>query len=320
MQKLQGLFIISVECAQRSVYAHGQACFQSIFDPCKSLFIAGSADQPVVYFGFSRVEGDLHAVKLCLAEFFTILRGETDPVGVETGDEPAGMADEFDQVLPHSGLASGKGHLRDTGIAADIQDPFPVGGGELFFIGKCLSCGVAVHALLVAVPAAVFGHGADHQVHPMGRLHEGCVISDAHEVYIRSHFFPIGDLADRRINGLQVAGDPLPGIERKDLLYIVCGAVQNTLNIRFSDLPAVIVVSHAYEFRQHDCPDEIYRKNVRAVDDGNTGVQSVFLRFRGDQVDADGAGTVGIQSRMQDFTEGKIHIGLQIFGRLGSAE
>ena len=174
-----------------------------------------------------------------------------------------------------------------------------------------------MHALLVAVPASVSGHGAYHQIHAVRRLHKRCVVADIHVVHVRGHLFAVSDLADGRIDGLHILLNALQGVDRKDLPDAFGSAVQNILNIGLADLPAVIVIGFPYHFCQHHCPDKVDRQDIGSVDDGNTGIEGVFLRLGRDQVDADGARPVGVQSRVQDFTEDEIHIGLQIAYRPG---
>ena len=173
---------------------------------------------------------------------------------------------------------------------------------------------------LVAVPASALGHGTDHQVHAVGRLHEGRVLADAHEIHIRGHFFAVSDLADRRVNSLQIVRDPVEGVERENLLHIAGRAFQNTLDVHLADRSSVEAVRLPDELRQHDGPDEVHRQYVGPVDDGDAGIESVLLRLWGDQMDADGTRTVGIQSCMQDFTECEIHVGLEISSCLSPSE
>ena len=169
-----------------------------------------------------------------------------------------------------------------------------------------------MHAFLVAVPGSVLCHGADQQIHAVRRFHEGRVIADAHVMHVSGHLFAVRDLADRRVDGLYVLLYAFAGKEGYYLAHVIGGAVQDALDILFTDLSPVIQVRLLYELRQNDSPDEIYRHDIGAVDDGDAWIERVFLCFWRDQVNADGARSIGIKCRVQDFTESGVHIRLKI--------
>ena len=54
----------------------------SVFDPRQGILIAGGTDQAVVGIRVRGIEGDLHAVQLCLSQLFAVVWSQTDPVGV----------------------------------------------------------------------------------------------------------------------------------------------------------------------------------------------------------------------------------------------
>ena len=146
----------------------------------------------------------------------------------------------------------------------------------------------------------------------MGCLHKRCIIADVHKMHIRCHLFTIGNLADRCVDSLYIPLDALTGKYGNNLPNTVRRAFLDTLDIRLSDFPTVIVVCLIYEFSQNHCPYIIDRQNICAVNNGYAGIQNIFFRFRGDQVDADCTRSVRIQGGVQDFAEGRVHISLQI--------
>ena len=149
-------------------------------------------------------------------------------------------------------------------------------------------------ALLVTVPVSLLRHGADHQIHAVGCLHKRRVIAYTHEMNIRGHLLTVGDLPDRRVDGLHVRLNTFTGKNRKDLPHVFSGAVQNTLNFRLSDLFSVIVVGLPDHFRQNDRPGEIDRQNIGPVNNSNAGIKRIFLLLRRDQVDPDSSGAIRI--------------------------
>ena len=266
------------------------------------------------------VEGDLHAVQLHFAELFAVLLCQADPVGVETGDKPAGVTDELEKILPHSRFPSREGHLRDPGAVADIKDLLPLSGGELFLVRQSLAGGIAVHALLVAVPFAVFCHGADHQVHAVRRPHERGVVADAHVMHVRGHLLAVSDLAERCVDCLYILPDALAGEDWEDLLDALGGAIHDALDVLLADLPPVKPVCLLYELCQDHSPDKTHRHNIGAVDDGYAGIKRIFFCLGRNQVNADDARSVGVQRCVQNIPEGKFHVGFQISDRPGFAE
>ena len=225
MQEVQSLIVVPIERAQRRIDADGQTLCHSILDACKRLFISGSAHQPIVDSGIRRVESDLHTVQLSLVKLPAILLCKANSVGVEAGDKPACIADQFKEILAHCGFAACKGHLRNSCTATGIEDLFPFFRGELCLIGQSLPGGITMYALLVTVPAAIFGHSADHQIHAVRCLHKWCIFADIHIMNVCGHFFPVSDLADGRIDGIHVLLYALSGEEGYDLLYGFCRSV-----------------------------------------------------------------------------------------------
>ena len=156
-------------------------------------------------------------------ELSAIVLRQLDAIGIKPRDEPSGVTDQLENVLPHCRLPARKGDLRDARRAALIDDRFPLFGRKLPLIRKLLPRRIAVHALLVAVPLAVLGHGAHHGIHAVRRIHIFSIFADTHIVDIRGHFLTVSDLLDRGVNGLNIFRDALSRKNRDDALHALHG-------------------------------------------------------------------------------------------------
>ena len=75
-------------------------------------------------------------------------------------------------------------------MAQTLQRLLPLSGGQLPALAHGLSRGVAVETLLIAVPCAVLRHGADHQVHAVGRRHIGGIVPQTQGPYLHRRLLP----------------------------------------------------------------------------------------------------------------------------------
>ena len=249
------------------------------------------------------VKGDLGAVQGGVPELLAVFRRQADAVGVQAGDEPAGVGDELRQVLPQGGLPAGEGHLGDAGGAAAVQDGLPFLGRKLRFLRAGLARGVAVDAFLVAVPASVPGHGTHQQVHPVGGAHLGRVFLEREEADGRLRLLPPGDLGEGVHDGVDVLLHPLPPHQGIDLLHTVAGILHDLRRfLVIHGLPGVFI--HASdEFRQQDAPGGVHRDHVLPVEDGDAGGDLLILHQRRHQVDAHHPRPLRVQGGVVDFVE-----------------
>ena len=203
----QGGGIVLVQAAQRGVDAHIQPGGQGVADTGDGVGVAGGAHQGVVDGFFRRIQGDLHTVQAGLVQIMAQGAGEHTAVGVQTGDEPLGGVHQFDQVVAQGGLAAGEGQLGDARGPAFLDDGQPLVGVQLLGLAVGLAGGVAMQAFLVAVPGTVLDHGADEQVHAVGRRHVAGIGTQVHGLDLGSGRFPPGDGKQGIQHGLQIGGD-----------------------------------------------------------------------------------------------------------------
>ena len=156
--------------------------------------------------GVGAVQRDLHAVKAGVVQLGAQLRGQQLAVGVQAGDEPLGRVHQLRQIGPEGGLAAGERHLRDIGGLQAAEDIQPLLGGQLRRVGQRLTGGVAMQALLVAVPRAVTVHGADHQIHAVGRGHLGGIFTQREDAHLRLRLPSLGDGHQRGEHQGQIVG------------------------------------------------------------------------------------------------------------------
>ena len=129
VQIFQRFQVVPVQGAERSIDADGKAFRQGVADAGRRVGELRSADELIVHLGIAGIEGDLDAVQLRFVQFPAVFRRQLDAVRIQTGDEPARVVDEFEQVFAHGRFAAREGHLRDACRTALPEDLFPFFGG-----------------------------------------------------------------------------------------------------------------------------------------------------------------------------------------------
>ena len=146
-----------------------------------------------------------------------------------------------------------------------------------------------MQALLVAVPPALPGHGADHQVHPVGGGHPPGVFAQGEGSHLRRRLLPPGDGHDAAEHQLQVPqqnGFPGAGIGAAGGLH---RRRKHGLPVLLSDLPAAPGLQLVHEIGQQDGPAQVQGHQLRPVQQQKKRVGGV-LRPGRDHVDAHHAG------------------------------
>ena len=218
VDEAQHLVIGGIQAAQGRVHGHGQPRRHSGTDARHGVIKAVGTHQGVVNVLIMAVERHLHTVQAGVIQLLAQHGRQQATVGVQPGDEPLGGIHQLHQIGAQGGLAAGERHLGDIGRAQFRQNLFPLDGGQLRCVGQGLSRRIAVQTLLVAVPRAVTGHGADHQVHTVGRGHLGGVFPQRQRRDLRLRLLPPGNGHQGLYHGLQVLRQTLLGREGVDLM------------------------------------------------------------------------------------------------------
>ena len=198
--------IVRVQAAQRRVHGDDQPRRHGVPDALHGLVEAVDPHQCVVNGRVGAVKRDLYAVQTGVVQLGAQLRRQQLTVGVQAGDEPLGRVHQLRQVGAEGGFAAGERHLRNVGLPQAAEDVQPLLGGQLRRVRQGLAGGVAVQAFLVAVPRAAAAHGAEHQVHAVGRSHLRGIISQRQGPHLHGGLLPTGDGYQRGEHQLQVAG------------------------------------------------------------------------------------------------------------------
>ncbi len=212
------------------------------------------------------VKGDLHAVKACLKKPAAQLRREKLTVGVQPCDKPLRRVHQRDEVVPKRRLAAGEGHLRHAGCAQFRQDLFPRLRGQLLRLPHPLPGGIAVKAFLIAVPRAVFFHGADHKIHSVGRGHIRRIFAQGQRRHLRRRL-----LAPRhRHEAFQHQGKVFvqPAARRAgiDAPGAAHRAAADTVPVRLTDLPSGKGLHLIHKAGEQNRPAQIHGQQLRAVE------------------------------------------------------
>ena len=263
--------VAGVQAAQGGVHAHRKPRRQGVSDARHRVGKAGRAHKAVVNALVGAVEGDLHAVQAGLIEGFAKLGGEQPAVGVQPGDEPAGRVHQLHQIGAHGGLAAGEGDLRHTRPAQGVQHPLPAGGVQLLHLRLRLAGGVAVQALLVAVPAALLFHGADHQVHAVGGGHLGGVVPQTDGLHFLRRLLAPGDGDEALQHPLQLGAHALAANAGVDPPGGGHGLFAQAFQVFVGHLPAGVGGQRVHQAGQQDGPGKIQRQHVVAVQDDHIG-------------------------------------------------
>ena len=248
--------------------------------------------------GLVAVKGHLDAIEAGLVQGLAQLRGQAAAIGVQPGDEPLGGIHQLHQVLPQRGLPTGEGHLGDIVGLKALQNFLPLGGVQLLYLAHGLPGGIAVQALLIAVPQAVPGHGADHQVHTMRGGHLIRVLAQRQGGYLHLRLLTPGNghqRAQERAHVLPEEGRLHKGIDL--LLHRTDSLLQHGLPVIGADLQAGVGLHAVHELGQQHRPGEVQRYKLRAVEQQ----QKRVLRGLGvgrDHMDAHHAGARGVQGNM----------------------
>ena len=189
----QGLGILGIDGAKGRVHRHNEPRLHGVADAPHRVLKTVSTHKGVVNSGVSAIKGHLHAVEAGLIEVVAQLGCQQPTIGVEAGDKPRRSLHQLHQVLPHGGLTACERHLGNIGLAELRKEGFPLLCGKFCHLAHGLSCRVAVETLLVAVPAAVLGHGGDHNIHAVGRGHLRGVFSQGDGLYLRLRLFATGN-------------------------------------------------------------------------------------------------------------------------------
>ena len=145
----------------------------------------------------------------------------------------------------------------------------------------CLAGCVAVHALLVAVPLAVRGHRAHHEVEPVWGPHERGVFAKRDVVDVL-----VGQLAPRHLrkrfhDGVDVVHEELLADERVHLAHGLAGRFLDSPHVGIRYRAAAIAIDLADELDEQDGPRCVHGYHVLSVDDGNACADVVCIRAIG---------------------------------------
>ena len=233
--------------------------------------------------------------------------GQHTPVGVQAGHKPLRRLYQLDKVAAQGRLAAGKGQLRNARVAAFFNDCQPLVGVQLRHLGKGLAGGVAVQAFLVAVPRAILGHGADHQIHAVGRCHAGGVVAKAHWLHRHRRGLALRDGKQAVQQHLQVGFD-LHG-RRAAVNFARSGDSLRLHGVPVGggNLLAGKRLQGVHQAGKQNRPADLQRQDVLPVQNGNKGGGAVGLAAR-HQMDAHRAGTVGVQRDMPHAVQVVVYI------------
>ena len=248
--------------------------------------------------GLVAVKRHLHAVEAGLIQRLAQLRRQTAAVGVQPRDEPLGGVHQLHQIAPQSRLTAGEGDLGDVGRLQALQNFLPLGGVQLLYLAHGLAGGVAVQAFLVAVPQAVAGHGADHEIHAVGSGHLVGVLAQRQGGYLHLRLLAPGDGHQRAQQNAHVLPQHL-GLHEGINLFLGAadGLLQHGVPVVGADLKPRVRFHAVHELRQQHRPGEVQRYKLRAVEQQ----QKRVLRGLGvgrDHMDAYHAGARGVQGNM----------------------
>ena len=276
MYKPQRGAVIPVQAAKGGIHRHDEPRRRGIADALHRV-----------------IEGNLHGVETGLVEFLAHHAGQHTAVGVQPGDEPLGRLRQLHQVLPQGGLSAGEGHLGDIGPAELLQKGLPLVRGQLRPLAQGLPGGIAVQALLIAVPRALPGHGADHQVHPVGGGHAAGVFAQRQDAHLLRRLLAPGDGHDAAQHPLQVPQQHVPagaGIGAAGGLH---RRRKHELPVLLADLPAAPGLQLVHKIGQQNGPAQIQGHQLRPVQKQQKRVPGV-LRPGRDHVDAHHPGPPGV--------------------------
>ena len=294
VDETQHLVIGGIQAAQGRVHGHGQPRRHSGTDTRHGVIKAVGTHQGVVNVLIMAVERHLHTVQAGVIQLLAQHGRQQAAVGVQPGDKPLGGVHQLHQIGAQGGLAAGERHLGDICRAQPIQDLLPLGGGQLRHIGQGLSRRIAVQTFLVAVPRAVTGHGADHQVHTVGRGHLGGVLAQRQRRDLRLRRLPPGDGHQGLYHDLQVLRQTLPGREGVDLMGLGHRTGGHGVPVALGDLQPGEGLQPVHEAGEQDGPAQVQGHQLAAVEQQQKG--RVFRVLTGwDHVDTHHAPALGVQ-------------------------
>ena len=290
--------IVAVHAAKGRVDGHDKPRSHGIFDAGHGVAEAVHPHEGVVYGGLVAVKRHLHAVEAGFIQRLAQLRRQTAAVGVQPRDEPLGGVHQLHQIAPQSRLAAGEGDLGDVGRLQALQNFLPLSGIQLLYFAHRLAGGVAVQAFLVAVPQAVAGHGADHEIHAVGGGHLVGVLAQRQGGYLHLRLLASGDGHQRAQQNAHVLPQHLGLYKGIDLfLGAADGLLQHGVPVVGADLQPRVRLHAVHELRQQHCPGEVQRHQLRAVEQQQEGVVR-RLGVGRDHMDAHHTGAGGIQRNM----------------------
>ena len=154
-----------------------------------------------------------------------------------------------------------------------------------------------MQTLLVAVPRAVFLHGADHQIHAVGRGHLNGVLPQRQQRHLRLRLPALGDGDETGQHQMQIGGQRLPfgvGIGAVGLLH---RRAQQRLPAALLQLLPLIGLQLIHQVGQHDGPAEIQGHQLCPVEQQQKRRGRRVILGR-DHVDAHHTRPLGIQRDM----------------------
>ena len=293
MYKPQRGAVIPVQAAKGGIHRHDEPRRRGIADALHRVIEALRPHQGVVNGGVGSVQSHLDAVQAGLEQAPAQLRRQQAAVGVQPGDEPLGRLRQLHQVLPQGGLSTGEGHLGDIGPAELLQKGLPLVRGQLRPLAQGLPGGIAVQALLVAVPRALPGHGADHQVHPVGGGHAVGVFAQRQDAHLLRRLLAPGDGHDAAQHPLQVPQQHVPAGAGIGAVGGLHRRRKHGLPVLLADLPAAPGLQLVHKIGQQNGPAQIQGHQLRPVQKQQKRVPGVLCPGR-DHVDAHHPGPPGV--------------------------
>ena len=208
----------------------------------------------VVHFLVCGIECYLNTVYRCILKASAVVVRELDPVCVKPCNKPFGILYQLKNILPHSGLATGEGELGNACLAALVDDFFPLICTELRFLRLGLACGIAVNAVLIAVPFSVPGHGAHHQIHPVGSSHIRSIISHAHVCDILFHRLSVCDLLKGVHHPADIVFETFFGNKRIHFLNTPACGISHQLYLFLTDFTPTVFIYLLYKGCKQNAP------------------------------------------------------------------
>ena len=269
-------------------------------------------------FGGGGIEGDLHGVQAGVFQVLAHGAGQHPAVGVQPGHKPLGCLHQFDQIVAQSGFPTGEGQLGNARAAAFFNDGQPLVGVQFRRGAQGLVGGIAVQTFLVAVPGTVLHHGADHQVHAVGGVHPRGIVPQMERLDVQRRGLAPGHRTQAVQHQLQVGCDLQFG---GAAVHLVGGGHclgRDGRPVGGGQFLAAVGMQGIHQRGEQDGPADVQRQDILPVEDGHKGGLPVGVAA-GDQMDANDAGTVGVQRHVahtgkMPVQKGAFRIG-QIFHR-----